>query len=338
MDLKKQLLLLEPETEEEYEVGGLKMKVYDKMKVYLRDFILEWDMNQHIYEVEKNYDIIMATATKLINQDVTSVNFLLSHNNEKYENYDIQTYKLNEYDKIIELLYSIYNKPIKDHFISMSIQSNALQPLIYIVNEIFFVLVKFYEHLIKSYVTAKKDDKLDDLIALWEKTAKETKNDTSSIILTYFMHSDNPINTSNMTPKTKQLLDKFHYVGFCKKVFLKRLVYLLDFPSVELIKEINKLTNNSINIDLSSMKKEIQSKLVKIDKPKYHDDMKRDVIGVKNNSFVEFKKKIIQWYITKIFELRSKYYKVMDETERYYIQYTNVMKGILDILLKYLKY
>ena len=145
------------------------------------------------------------------------------------------------------------------------------------------------------------------------------------------------MNTMGMNSRTVALLQKFTYKGFCRKTFLKRLSLLLEFPSIDLIREINKI-KKVINIDLNAMKKELHETLKPIKKPIFHDDMKRKKISIiKDQSLIEIKKKIILWYITEIVNLRLSHHKKLDEIEEYYVKFADMMKRVLEISNKYLK-
>jgi hypothetical protein len=261
-------------------------------------------------------------------------------------------------ENILDAVKYVYGFTDRDHVAVMSKQYSVHEPLAYSIFNIFNLIKSHYEKIVREFLEARNAyidknklnaaDKNDwnYLIDLWGDLEVKHGIETSSLVLYYLnppQGVDNQIKINisadekikKQIEKLKKAISKFKYLGYCRKVPYTRLIKLLEFPLDVFIDTIKLLNPKYKPFDYSLLEKAIGTILKS-------SRLKNPLKELKNNIPRENPPKdynmiaLIQWYIQKILELRSKLVPVGRKLEIYYGDLAKTIDDIYKMLRKHL--
>lgn len=337
----------ENDRKEVMRVNGVNYLLSEKFKSKLLANIVDWGTFLEIYHDKIDNEIMLNQIIKLLD---------IKDNNNLRE-------------VMIPLLRKIYYLPTTAHIGCMMKQFMIYEPLSVAVHELFTTLKHHYEDLVKIFVQLRNEyiiknslpDKLNDFdsqFAIWSEINEQEELESSSIILLLFNGKKGIHFTLSSGEVSKQchILKKacqaFHYPGFCPKVPYKRLNLLLKFPVNEFTKTIKMLNPNIVLPQYNVMEKEIQQALNNPPpKPRIHDKFAREEppknllaklsklkkMNADYAAINDAELHIIQWYVTKILELRKSLLNDGKLYESYFIESAKQINVVTDIIKRHLR-
>lgn len=233
----------------------------DITKTFLKNRITEWELFKEVYYEKNKLD------KKYYDKFIEMLN-----------NIFILPFYCDDEEKILNMVYSIYNSSNNQIYVAMSNTLDLLNPLKSILKHLFMNYKVFIEKLIEVYIILRNDyitknniqeqntyNNFDLLINNWIDIDMKNKTNTSSVILFFnfppknvkleksikkiewHIKGANEDITTTIDKFISELKsNKFYYCGFCPYIPLKRLELLSKFPIDTLIKMI-KLLNISNN-------------------------------------------------------------------------------------------
>ena len=309
----------------------------------LRDSFIDWGTFLEIYHDNLDYSIMFDQVMKLLNVK---------------ENENLR-------DVMIPIVKKIYHLPADAHLSCMMKQFMIFEPVAIAIHSLFTLLKQHFEHIVEKFVVARNayliNNELDKKVKLndWEKLLKEWSDintqyniDTSSLVL-YFLNPPKHIKSGlhykipgkeDLIDRLKMSTQKYHYDGFCPKAAHDRLISLLKFPINEFVDTIKNLDKNAIFPDYRKIEKEASVILSnKMAKPKIEDHLPREKPPIELTKAIKDNEKInkdstreklhlVQWYVTKILELRKQLINAGKEYEEYYIDSAKTINEVKDMI------
>lgn len=335
----------------------------------------EKDRNEIMKVNNVNYLLTDKFKSKLLANIIDWGTFLeIYHDkidNETMFNQIIKLLDIKENDNIREmmlpLLKKIYKLPAIAHISCMMKQFMVYEPLSIAIHELFTIIKSHYEEIIKAFVklrnlyieTKHGDGKLNDFNKLYDNWMEINEQDnlqSSSVILLLFnqkhgihftiscgkyVSNTNCKKIAELCDKVKKACKNFHYAGFCPKVPYKRLSILLSFPInafISVIESLNKELSNEPNYesivlpDYKQVENELNNLLGDRKPPKVEDKLERETPP---KDLVDLP--LIQWYVSKILELRKKLLDDGKKYEEYFIESAKKINEATEVVKKYFK-
>ena len=317
-------------------IGKKKYVIGDHFRGRFNDTLADWNAFLTTYNDRIKDNILFDEAVNLLG---------LNENQSIREN-------------ILDAVKYVYKFSDRDHVAVMSKQYSIHEPLAYSIFNIFNLIKVHYEKIVREFVEARNSyidkNKLEQsdkndwnyLIDLWGDMEIKHGIETSSLVL-YYMNPPKGIDNhfkidikgneqiKKEMGKLKKAISQFKYLGYCRKVPYTRLVKLLEFPLDVFIRAIQTLDPAYEPLDYSLIEKAIAT-ILKASR------LKNPLKGVKKNLPREKPPKdynmlaLIQWYIQKILELRSKLIPLGHKLEVYYGNLAKTIDDIYKMLRKHL--
>lgn len=335
----------------------------------------EKDRNEVMKINNVNYLLTDKFKSKLLANIVDWGTFLeIYHDkidNETMFNQIIKLLDIKENDNIREmmlpLLKKIYKLPVSAHISCMMKQFMVYEPLSIAIHELFTAIKSHYEELIKAFVklrnlyieTKHGDGKLNNFNKQydhWMEINEQDNLQSSSVILLLYnqkhgihftitcgkyVKNSNCKKISEACNKVKTASKSFHYAGFCPKVPYKRLSILLSFPVnafTAAIELLNKELSNEPDYepivlpDYKQIESELGTLLGERKPPKIEDTYGRETPPKELSDLP-----LIQWYVSKILELRKSLLNEGKKYEDYFVESAKKINEANEIVKKYFK-
>lgn len=321
----------------------------EKFKTSLRDSMIDWGTFLEIYHDNIDYQTMFDQVNKLL--DIK-------------ENENLR-------DIMLPVVKKIYYLPIQAHLSCMMKQFMLYEPVSIAIHGCFTTIKHHYESIVEEFFIARnnyitrndlKTELVDwkQVLHSWNEANNNYKLESSSVILLFL---NPPKNLDNRLifdiPGKETIIDKlisdiqqFHYPGFCPKVPYQRLTGLLTFPLNSFVRAIRAINPSYKFPNYTKVEKQITEILT--NKP-LKPDIKGDTFKRESPpiELVQTLKKakesknekiltdstllLVQWYVTKILELRKQLLPYGKQYEDYYIKSARIIQEINELLKTELK-
>lgn len=322
------------------EVDKVKYRVSDKFKSLLRDSFIDWGTFLEVYHDSVTYTDMFDQVTKLLNIK---------------ENENLRGIML-------PIIKKIYHLPAEAHMACMLKQFMIYEPVSIAIYGLFTLLKHHFEDIVEQFVKSRnayllsnslhkiKPNDWDELVRDWNDLNTHYNLESSSVILLFLnppkhiksgLHFKIP-GKEAVIDKLRTSINNFHYPGFCPKVPNERLTKLLKFPINEFITAIRainpdakfanykKIENNIVPMLQDKPKKPMIKDTFVREKPPA--DLLKSIKNSDDDAAQNARLHLIQWYVTKILELRKMLLEYGKAYEDYYIASARIINSIKEMI------